>query len=64
MIKIFATPVMGFRIMKLVVESEPVLDATGYDPCQNSTSYSNNPISDDVPAQSNSQTVQNQDDKN
>jgi hypothetical protein len=43
---------MAFRTIKLVVESETVPDATGYDPCPGS-----------VPGSSNPQTVQNQDDK-
>jgi hypothetical protein len=46
----FVTPVIGFHTMELVVEFEPVPDATGYDPCPANVLGSSNPILTDVPA--------------
>jgi hypothetical protein len=34
--KMFATPIMEFHTMKLIIESEPISYATGYVSCLNS----------------------------
>jgi hypothetical protein len=43
----FVTQIMRFHTIKLVVESEPIPDAIGYDPSSNSVP-TNNPISINV----------------
>jgi hypothetical protein len=52
-----ATPFMRFHTMELVVEFEPILDATGYDPSLENFSGNSNPVSAHVPSQSNPQTA-------
>jgi hypothetical protein len=47
--------------MELDVESESVPDVIGYDSCTDNIPGSSNPILTDVPAQSNQQSIQNQD---
>jgi hypothetical protein len=51
----------GFHTIELVVEHKAVSDTIGYDPCPESVHGSSNPVPVDVLAQSNPQTVQNQD---
>jgi hypothetical protein len=53
-----ATLVVGLHTMELDVESESVPDVIGYDSCPDSISGSSNPISTDVPAHSNQQSIQ------
>jgi hypothetical protein len=53
-----ATLVVGLHTMELDVESESVPDVIGYNSCPDSIPGSSNPISTDVPAQSNQQSIQ------